>query len=106
MSNSFTLREFTIPPRRETRSPLGFSDKARKNLVILDAMHKTHVFYPGIVLRAGILHESTTKTLHSLLLGIDIEFFKYIDLRPHLTVNNPKLQYFLGNLIHRHGNLV
>jgi hypothetical protein len=30
MSNSFALREYTIPPRRETRSPLGFSDKSAK----------------------------------------------------------------------------
>jgi hypothetical protein len=30
MSNSFALREFTIPPWRETRSPLGFSDKSAK----------------------------------------------------------------------------
>jgi hypothetical protein len=30
MSNSFALQEFTILPRRETRSPLGFSDKSAK----------------------------------------------------------------------------
>jgi hypothetical protein len=30
MSNSFALQEFTIPPRRETRFPLGFSDKSAK----------------------------------------------------------------------------
>jgi hypothetical protein len=30
MSNSFAPQEFTIPPRRETRSPLGFSDKSAK----------------------------------------------------------------------------
>jgi hypothetical protein len=31
--------------------------KARKNPVILDAMHKSPLFYPGVVLRAGILHD-------------------------------------------------
>jgi hypothetical protein len=30
MSNSFALREYTIPPRRENRSPLGFSNKSAK----------------------------------------------------------------------------
>jgi hypothetical protein len=30
MSNSFALREYNIPPRRETRSLLGFSDKSAK----------------------------------------------------------------------------
>jgi hypothetical protein len=30
MSISFALREFTIPPRREIRSLLGFSDKSTK----------------------------------------------------------------------------
>jgi hypothetical protein len=30
MSNSFAPREFTIPPRREIRSSIGFSDKSAK----------------------------------------------------------------------------
>jgi hypothetical protein len=30
--------------------------KERKNSIILDAMHKSPLFYPEVVLRAGILH--------------------------------------------------
>jgi hypothetical protein len=36
--------------------------KARKNPVILDAMHKSPLFYPEVVLRAGILHGLYSKT--------------------------------------------
>jgi hypothetical protein len=57
MSNSFTLREYTIPPRRETRSLLGLVIKARKNPVILDDMHKSPLIYPEVFLRAGMLHQ-------------------------------------------------
>jgi hypothetical protein len=31
--------------------------KARKNPIILDAMHKNPLFYPEVVLHAGILHK-------------------------------------------------
>jgi hypothetical protein len=55
MSNSFTLREYTVPPRRETRFLLGFSNKSAINPVISDDMHKSPLIYPGVVLRAEML---------------------------------------------------
>jgi hypothetical protein len=77
MSNSFALQEFTIPPRRETRFPLGFSDKSvKKNPLILDALHKSPLFYPKVVLRAGILHACTgraAETRNSINAGLEAQ---------------------------------
>jgi hypothetical protein len=42
--------------------------KAQKNPVILDAMHKRPLFYPIVVLRAGILHRTVYFYSHTIAL--------------------------------------
>jgi hypothetical protein len=37
--------------------------KAQTNPVILDAMHKSPLFYPKVVLRAGILQKGSHSTI-------------------------------------------
>jgi hypothetical protein len=67
MSNSFALWEFTIPPRRETRSPLGFSDKSAKKSRNFRCYAQKPSILPGVVLRAGILHAPCQKSANSNL---------------------------------------